>query len=292
MNPKLILSAAPACAAFILSASEPLPVKPFSEWQIPKNWTIQDKQLEYRFTNWSSASTVLNVKKSGTYRVTFNYQTPGTAGTPLKLQIGGRVAAAYPPAEKPSRATVYFHAENDGECPFAFLAEGKKPYTLKLGTVRAERLNESDLKTITLNAKDSPSAFRAMEGEALQTVETKDHIDAGFAYLCRGNGGKALRSIEIPAQPGKTYRLTFWAKGSPGTFQVNVDGGWFPNVKYWYVRQIKRISGKWTKYALEFTYPTEEAYPYLKRRLVGCQFAIPAGQTEFLLKDLVFEQLP
>lgn len=292
MNLKTVLLSAPVCAVLILSASEPLPVKPFSEWRLPKGWTIRDQQLEHRFTNWSSASTVLNVKKGGIYRITFNYQTPGAAGTPLKLQIGGKVSAAYPPTEKTSRATVYFHAENDGECPVSFLAEGKKPYLLKLGAVQAARMSESDLKTVQLNADDGPAAFRVMKGETLQTIEVRDHIDAGSAWLCRGDGAKALRSIEIPAQPGKTYRLSFWAKGSPGTFQAGVDGGWVPNAKHWNVRQVKRISGKWTRYTLEFTYPTEEAYPYLKRRLAGCQFSIPAGQTEFLLKDLTFEQLP
>mgnify|MGYP001134145310 CR=1 FL=1 len=37
---------------------------------------------------------------------------------------------------------------------------------------------------------------------------------------------------------------------------------------------------------------SDSEWENLKRRLAGCQFSIPAGQTEFLLKDLTFEQLP
>ncbi len=287
---KKTIAALAAGLVLPLFSAEKLPVGDFSLWSIPKNWNATPGKLEYQFVKWSSVSTTLVLPRNGVYRMSFRYRSPGAKGVPLKVQIGKQVAAAYPATETWNRAAVYFHAE--GSCPFAFLAEGRTPYTLQIEFPQLERLEEPDCRKISLDANDGTAAFRTLKGEAHQTVKVTDHIDEGAAFLCRGDGAKELRSIEIPAQPGKRYRLSFWVKGSPGTLRTSVDGGWFPNVKYWSFGRVKPVSEHWKKHSLEFLYPSAEQYPYLKRRLLGCRFSIPSGQQELLLKGIEFEQIP
>ncbi len=273
-----------------LSGATQLPVNEFSSWKIPQNWKHTADQLEYPFTKWSSASTALELKKEGLHRVTFRYRTPGAAGVPLKIRIGTKVAAAFPATETWSLATVYFREKSP--VPFAFIAEGKNPYTLQIKEVKLEALEDADCRKIHLSADDGVSPFRTMKGDAHQTVKVTDHIDEGSAFLCRGSGAKDIRSIELPATPGKRYRLTFWTKGTLGTLRATVDGGWFPNTKYWSFGETIPVSEEWKKFSMEFRYPTEKEYPYLKRGLLSCRFSIPDGQKELFLKGIELEELP
>ena len=61
---------------------------------------------------------------------------------------------------------------------------------------------------------------------------------------------------------------------------------------HWSVQQTKPVSSEWKKETLEFTLPAVDAYPVLKRGLLGCRFSIPAGQEELWLKDIDLEELP
>ena len=273
-----------------LAAASQLPVEDFSQWKIPRDWKAASGQLEHPFTKWTSASTTLKLKKEGLHRVTFRYRTPGAAGIPLKIRIGTKVATAFPATENWSLATIYFREKSP--VPFAFIAEGKNPYTLQIKEMKLEELEKADCRKIQLNADDGVSPFRTMKGDAHQTVKVTDHIDEGAAFLCRGNGAKDLRSIELPATPGKRYRLSFWTKGTPGSLRATVDGGWFPKVKYWSFTQTLPVQETWKKHSLEFRYPTEQEYPYLKRGLLACRFAIPDGQLELFLKGIELEELP
>lgn len=273
-----------------LAAASQLPVDDFSQWKTPRDWKAASGQLEHPFTKWTSASTTLKLKKEGVHRVTFRYRTPGAAGVPLKIRIGTKVAAAFPATENWSLATVYFREKSP--VPFAFIAEGKKPYTLQIKEMKLEALEKTDCRKIRLNADDGVSPFRTMKGEMHQTVKVKDHIDEGAAFLCRGNGAKDLRSIELPATPGRRYRLSFWTKGSSGTLRATVDGGWFPKTKYWSFGETMPVSEQWKKHSMEFRCPTEQEYPYLKRGLISCRFTVPAGQMELFLKGIELEELP
>lgn len=273
-----------------LAAAEPVALDPFPLWKVPRGWSATPELLECRFTGWSAVSVNLKIPKAGICRLTFQYRTPGGTGTPLKVQFAKETTAAYPATEEWSTASFYFRAGAAG--PLTLIAEGKSPCTLQIRQPRLELLTETDCRKFRLDAGDGIAAFRTMKGEPHRTVATDDHIEEGAAFLSRGKEARELRSIELPVQPGRKYRLAFWAKGAPGSFRVYVDGGWLPNTRYWSVQQTKPVSNEWKKESLEFTLPSVEAYPVLKRGLVSCRFSVPAGQEEFLLKGVELEELP
>ena len=273
-----------------LFAAENLPVEPFGKWQLPRTWKSAEETLEYPFKGWSSIAGKLNLPENGVYRFRFSYRSPGAVKDPLKIRIGKQLMAAYPSTETWSVGTLYFHGEK-GICPIGFQAEGKAPYTLQLKQPKLELLKEADTQKIRLDAADGTAPFRMMKGESFQTVEAADHIDGGMAFRPRGKDGKNIRSIELPVRPDQKYRLSFWVKGTPGTFRAFVDGGWMPNVKHWSFGQTKRVSEKWTRQTLEFVYPGESKYPHHKRRLLSIGFSVPAGQSELILKDPELECL-
>ena len=278
-------------AVLPLFAADSLPVDDFGKWKVPGTWTNAEGVLEYPFKGWSSVSTNLNLPENGVYRMRFSYRAPGAASNPLKIRIGEQVAAAYPPTETWSSGMICFHGSK-GPCRFDFIAEGKAPYTLQIKSLKLERLEEKDCRVFHLDAADGTAPFRMMKGESFQTVKAADHIDGGAAFQLRGKGEKNLRSIEFPVQPDRKYRVSFWIKGSPGTFRVFADGGWMPNVKHWSFGQIKRVSEHWTRQTLEFVYPGESKYPHHRRRLLSIGFSVPAGQEELFLKDVSLELLP
>lgn len=278
-------------AVLPLFAADSLPVDDFGKWKVPGTWTNAEGVLEYPFKGWSSVSTNLNLPENGVYRMRFSYRSPGAASNPLKIRIGEQVAAAYPPTETWSSGMICFHGSK-GPCRFDFIAEGKAPYTLQIKSLKLERLEEKDCRVFHLDAADGTAPFRMMKGESFQTVKAADHIDGGAAFQLRGKGEKNLRSIEFPVQPDRKYRVSFWIKGSPGTFRVFADGGWMPNVKHWSFGQIKRVSEHWTRQTLEFVYPGESKYPHHRRRLLSIGFSVPAGQEELFLKDVSLELLP
>ncbi len=278
-------------AVLPLFAADSLPVDDFGKWKVPGTWTSAEGVLEYPFKGWSSVSTNLNLPENGVYRMRFSYRSPGAASNPLKIRIGEQVAAAYPPTETWSSGMICFHGSK-GPCRFDFIAEGKAPYTLQIKSLKLERLEEKDCRVFHLDAADGTAPFRMMKGESFQTVKAADHIDGGAAFQLRGKGEKNLRSIEFPVQPDRKYRVSFWIKGSPGTFRVFADGGWMPNVKHWSFGQTKRVSENWTRQTLEFVYPGESKYPHHRRRLLSIGFSVPAGQEELFLKDVSLELLP
>lgn len=273
-----------------LAAAEPIALDPFPQWKKPQGWSATPEQLECRFTGWSAVTMNLKIPKAGICRLEFRYRTPGGSGAPLKVRIDKETVAAYPATEEWSSAVCYFRA--DGPCPLTLIAEGKSPYTLQIGAPRLELLAEADCRKFRLDAGKGVAGFRTMKGEAHRIVPTDDHIEEGMAFLSRGKEARELRSVELPVQPGRKYRLSFWVKGTPGRFRVGVDGGWLPDTRYWSVQQTKPVSSEWKKETLEFTLPAVDAYPVLKRGLLGCRFSIPAGQEELWLKDIDLEELP
>lgn len=287
---KKYLIAAGTAWMISLAAAEPIALEPFPQWKVPPNWSATPEQLEYRFSGWSAVSVNLKSPETGVCRLEFRYRTPGAEGAPLKVQVDKATVAAYPATEEWSSAAFYFRA--GGPCRLTLIAEGKKPYTLQIRQPRLELLAEADCRKFRLDAGNGVAGFRTMKGEPLRTVPTDDHIEEGMAFLSRGKEARELRSIELPVQPGRKYRLSFWVKGTPGRCRVGVDGGWLPDTRYWSVQQTKPVSNEWKKETLEFTLPAVDAYPVLKRGLLGCRFSIPAEQEELLLKAVELEELP
>lgn len=273
-----------------LAAAEPIALEPFPLWKMPRGWSAAPELLECRFTGWSAVAVNLKVPKAGVCRLNFQYRTPGGEGGPLKVRLNKETAAAYPATEEWSSASFYFRA--GGECSLTFIAEGKKPYTLQIRPLRLELLTEADCGKFRLDAGDGVAAFRTMKGEPHRTVPADDHIEEGAAFLSRGKAPREMRSVELPVQPGRKYRLSFWVKGTPGHCRVGADGGWLPDSRYWSFMQTRPVSGEWKKEKLEFTLPSADAYPVLKRGLLGCRFQIPAEQEELWLKDIELEELP
>lgn len=288
MKKKLIVAGTAWMLA--LAAAEPVALNPFPQWKVPQGWSATPEQLECRFTRWSAVSADLKIPGAGVCRLEFQYRTPGGTGTPLKVRIDNQMSAAYPATEEWSVASLYFRT--DGPCRLTLIAEGKSPYTLQIRQPRLELLTEADCRKFRLDAGKGVAGFRTMKGEPHRVVPTEDHIEEGMAFQSRGKGARELRSVELPVQPGRKYRLSFWVKGTPGSFRAGVDGGWLPDTRYWAFLQTKPVSNEWKKETLEFTLPGVDAYPVLKRGLLSCRFAIPAGQEEFLLKDVELEELP
>ena len=104
--------------------------------------------------------------------------------------------------------------------------------------------------------------------------------------------GSGIKSVSVPMEKGKTYQLTFWAKGTKDAVIGSSLSLWsirkHTGKHFWQGRKFK-LGTEWKQYKYEITLPTdEETYPDLKDGTGEISIYVSGTDGKYYLDDISY----
>ena len=216
------------------------------------------------------------------------------------IQVGKSEYIAWNPSEKSAPRSVCFYSGDGGKLKCSLYLPRKSTGTLAVEQLKLEKLEEKDLHDNLIRNGDF-EAENTLPGEWRKSWKQKKTVEsivpehsflAGKQSLSLLQEEKsviaAVNSLPIPILPGKTYTLSFWAKGQENQkFRAAVD---LPNQgkPQGHFRKAFLLGNEWKHFSFSVTFPSDETrFPALRNRMARISFSNESGTPGATLIDQV-----
>lgn len=196
--------------------------------------------------------------------------------------------------------SVCFYSGDSDRVAFSLYLPRKGSGTLRVEQVRLERLDDDALRKNLFWNHDFESDDR-LPGDWMKDWKQKTPVafvvpSADFfagkqsLALCQKEGAAdaGINSGPLPVLPGKTYRMTYWAKSEgPVKLSATFD---LPNYgkkwKHFQKRNTFLLTAEWKRYSFKVTLPEDvREFPALERRTGRISFRLEAREPGRVLLD-------
>lgn len=104
--------------------------------------------------------------------------------------------------------------------------------------------------------------------------------------------GSGITSVRVPMEKGKTYEISFWAKGTKDAVIGSSLSLWsirkHTGKHFWRSRNFK-LGTEWKQYKFEITVPIDEkTYPDLKDRTGEISINVSGKDGKYYLDDISY----
>ena len=218
------------------------------------------------------------------------------------IQVGKSKYIAWNPSEKSAPRSVCFYSGDGGKLKCSLYLPRKSTGTLAVEQLKLEKLEEKDLHDNLIRNGDF-EAENTLPGEWRKSWKQKKTVEsivpehsflAGKQSLSLLQEEKsviaAVNSLPIPILPGKTYTLSFWAKGQENQkFRAAVD---LPNQGkpqgHFNTGKAFLLGNEWKHFSFSVTFPSDETrFPALRNRMARISFSNESGTPGATLIDQV-----
>ena len=218
------------------------------------------------------------------------------------IQVGKSEYIAWNPSEKSAPRSVCFYSGDGGKLKCSLYLPRKSTGTLAVEQLKLEKLEEKDLHDNLIRNGDF-EAENTLPGEWRKSWKQKKTVEsivpehsflAGKQSLSLLQEEKsviaAVNSLPIPILPGKTYTLSFWAKGQENQkFRAAVD---LPNQGtpqgHFNTGKAFLLGNEWKHFSFSVTFPSDETrFPALRNRMARISFSNESGTPGATLIDQV-----
>ena len=220
------------------------------------------------------------------------------------IQVGKSEYIAWNPSEKSAPRSVCFYSGDGGKLKCSLYLPRKSTGTLAVEQLKLEKLEEKDLHDNLIRNGDF-EAENTLPGEWRKSWKQKKTVESIVPEHCFLAGKQSLsllqeeksviaavNSLPIPILPGKTYTLSFWAKGQENQkFRAAVDlpnqgktQGHFNTGKAF----LLLLGNEWKHFSFSVTFPSDETrFPALRNRMARISFSNESGTPGATLIDQV-----
>ena len=291
----------------LLLAAALFPALSADEFRAAKPWHETAKgtySINYPGKGWPMLERTLELKPETFYRVTLEARSEG--GTPACNLIfrrgdGVTVFNSIIPTSDWSRQTFWFYSRNAKtaklQCTFDPKGGAGK---IAVRDIRTEEVSDPASGNVMPDAdfeqNTAPLFWRAHRKGTVAPVlaESGDFLTGVRSLQFTSSGNSGIISGKIPVIPGKTYRLSFWAKASVPAGLTAEFSLWDPagnhKPQHFHSGAQVKIDSGWKKYEVSIPVPSDAGtYPDLAERMGSITFGTWNGpEVQFLIDDVSF----
>ncbi|MBI4976608.1 MAG: hypothetical protein HZC28_03955 [Spirochaetes bacterium] len=289
-------------------AGESLTLTPQSPWKTSSG----AYSIEYDGSTYANIGATLPVEPESHYIVRWMMKSSVREMKPVfqaSVDVGdfGNALRGFVVGDSWNEYAFCFFSGGVSSVPFKIYCNPSPAKTIEVKDVTIVKISaEQFFKNLMpdgnfMAAKDIPVLWRPSYGipELPATIVPVSDFLAGEQCMqlksANPEKGASIESIHIPMLPGKSFKLSFWAKCTADTVLAGGVNGWSMYKHtggHWYKQESFKVTTSWNEFTLQFDIPADfAANPDLRSQMLLINFGQKKNDGAVYISGIKFRQI-